>query len=249
MIMMYQIEDQGLFVLTGEQFESAYKIFHERIQSKQLMCSIYDVLAEPGTQNHNCLGCNFDEMADQILKFLYTCTENDNLFLPQQSFAIYALLLNSVWERISDVFKIISLPEAYLVRHFGPFIRVRRWANFFKHPKAFAWMVHHPEYTFEGSNHSKAFLDDQDFLKIDDEFLKKYYASEGAKGLTGKFVGQENKVVVILPDLEALTTDICACLEKFVEIITQNEVYREILEEESTIVDYFSEDSGLSLGS
>lgn len=238
---MYEIEDQDLFVLTGEQFESAYKIFHERIQSKQLMCSIYDVFAQPGTQNHNCLGCNFDEMADQILKFLDTCANNNNLFLPQQSVAIYALLLNSVWERITDIFKIISLPESYLVRHFGAFIRARRRANFFKHPKAFAWMVHHPVYTFEGSNHSEAFLNDQDYLKIDDEFLQKYYVSEKTKGLTAAFEGQENKVVVILPDLKTLTTDICACMEKFIEIITENKVYWEILDQKSTFINYFSE--------
>ena len=33
---------------------------------------------------------------------------------------------------------------------------------------------------------------------------------------------------------------ICACLEKFVEMITEGMVYREILDEKSTFVDYFS---------
>jgi len=203
--MYSEIEDSALLALTQEQFESAHHIFYERVQSGQLMCSIYDVFAEPGSPNHNCLGCNFDEMTDQISKFLYACTLKPGLFLPQQSFAIYAMLLNVVWERISDIFAIISLPEGYLVRYFGAFISARRWANFFKHPKAFAWMVHHPEYTFEGTEHSKAFLNDPAYLRIDDEFVKAYYASEKPKGLTGQFQGKENRVVVILPNLKTLT--------------------------------------------
>jgi hypothetical protein len=150
--------------------------------------------------------------------------------------------MNVVWERIGDIFNIISLPEGYLVRYFKPFIRVRRWANFYKHPKAFAWMVHHPEYTFEGSEHSKSFLQDSDFLVIDDEFVKSYYASESSKGLTAQFQGKEDRVVVVLPDLQNLTSSICDCLDKFIATITENNVYQEILDERSTFIGYFSDE-------
>lgn len=234
-------EERDIWVLTQKQFKAAHRIFGERIQNEQRMCRIYDVFAEPGSPNHNCLGCNFDEMTDQTLKFLDVCASDYVLFSPQQSFSIYALLLNSIWERMRDVFEIISLPESYLVRHFGAFIKARRWANFFKHPKGFAWMVHHPTYTFEGSNHSKAFLNDPDHLRIDDEFVKNHYASDRPKGLINKLTGKENRVVVILPNLEILTTDICACLEEFIEIITENKVYKEILDDKSTLINYFSE--------
>jgi len=236
-----EIEDPELSTLVKEQFESAHRIFYDRVQGEQLMCSIYDVFDKPGSPDHNCLGCNFDEITDQISKFLFTCASNPDLFLPQQSFAIYTMLLNVVWERITDVFEIISLPKDYRVRYFGVLIRVRKWANFFKHPKAFAWMVHHPEYTFEGTEYGKALLTDPDWLKVDDEFLKRYYASEKSKGLTKKLEGKENKVIVVLPDLEALTTSICDCLDKFIEIITRNQVYREILDEKATFVSYYSE--------
>ena len=151
-IMTYgEIEDTGLSTLAKEQFESAYRIFNNRVQSEQLMCSLYEAFDEPDKPSHNCLGCNFNEITDQISRFLLTCVSNPDEFLPQQSFAIYAMLLNVVWERIHDIFEIISLPESYRVRHFSVLIMVRRWANFIKHPKAFAWMVHHPEYTFEGT--------------------------------------------------------------------------------------------------
>lgn len=236
-----EIEDPILATLVEKQFESAHRVFYERVQSRGLMCSIYNVFDEPGSPNHNCLGCNFDEITDQISKFLFLCAANPGLFLPQQSFAIYALLLNVVWEMISDIFAIISLPESYRVRHFGALIKVRRWANFFKHPKFFAWMAHHPEYTFEGSEYGKAFLIESDWLQVDDGFLREYYASERSKGLTKEFKGKENKVIVVLPDLEALTVDICDCLDKFIEIIAQNQVYQEILNEKATFVNYYSE--------
>ena len=54
-------------------------------------------------------------------------------------------------------------------------------------------------------------------------------------------MGKEKKVIVVLPDLESLTTDICDCLDKFIEIIAQNQVYQEILNERATFVNYYSE--------
>jgi hypothetical protein len=101
-------------------------------------------------------------------------------------------------------------------------------------------MVHHPKHTFEESEHSQAFLADPGWLKVNDEFVKRYYASETSKGLTKQFEGKEIQVVVVLPDLKALTTDICGSLDKFIEIITQNQVYQEILDEKSTFVGYLS---------
>ncbi len=167
-------------------------------------------------------------------------------FTTQQAFSIYVLLINVVYERMLDVFEIVCLPQDYRVRNFGAFIRFRRWANFFKHPKAFAWMVHHPEYTYENSPHSIPFVKDASYKKVNDDFVKKYYANEkNSKGLTGQFSAHKNKVVVVLPDIETLTSDICTCLEKFVEIVSENKVYREILDEKSTIVNYFSQQDEL----
>lgn len=243
MIILSPNEDPAIFNLTLEKYKSAFKIFSERTQQedRQLMCYLQDVFAGPESRNHNCLGCNFNEMVDQILKFLYVCENSSGYFTSQQAFSIYVLLLNGVWERMGDVFKIISLPEEYRVRHFGAFIKARRWANFFKHPKAFAWMVHHPEFTYENSPHSISFTSNPSYKKVDDKFVKKYYTAKDSKGLTGEFTGHESKVVVVLPDIEVLTDDICTCLEKFVEIVSENKVYKEVLDEKSTLVNYFSQ--------
>ncbi len=247
MVVLSPDEDTTLFNLTLEKYKIAFKIFSERTQrqDRRLMCELHDIFAGPESRNHNCLGCNFDELVDQILKFLFVCQNTSGYFTTQQAFSIYVLLINVVWERMGDVFDIISLPKDYRVRYFGAFIAARRWANFFKHPKAFAWMVHHPEYTYENSPHSVSFVSDPSYKKVNDDFVKKYYAAENSKGLTAEFAGHENKVVVVLPDIETLTSDICSCLEKFVEIVSQNKVYREILDEKSTLVNYFSQQDEL----
>jgi hypothetical protein len=230
----------GSTKLARQQFGSAYRIFYDRVQRDQLMCGIYDCFAEPGSRDHNCLGCNFDDMTEWICSFLLSCKDSNSPYRPEHSFGIYTLLLSLLWERISGVFDIVGVPDSYRVRHFGAFVRARRWANFFKHPKAFAWLVHHPVYTFEGSPDTASFSDDPSYLKVDDGFVKRYYASESAKGLTSQFERHQDTVVVVLPDLEQLTTDICASLERFVSTITESMVYREILDEKSTLVDYFA---------
>ena len=102
-----EIDDPALATLARHQFGSAHRVFYDRVQSRQLVCSIYGVFDEPGNPNHNCLGCNFDEITDQTSKYLSLCAANPGLFLPQQSFAIYAVLLNVVWERIGDIFDIV----------------------------------------------------------------------------------------------------------------------------------------------
>lgn len=115
------VVDDELFRLTQEQYDIAFNTFSQRTrqgQERSLMCDIYEVFARPGESNHNCLGCNFDDMTEQIANFLLACKQEAELFSIHQSFSIYALLLNSLWERITDVFDIICLPLGYRVRHF-----------------------------------------------------------------------------------------------------------------------------------
>lgn len=243
MIVLGSEDDPILFNLTLEKYKVAFDIFGKRTQreDKRLMCDLYDIFAGAESRNHNCLGCNFDEMVDQILKLLLVCQNTSGYFSTQQAFYIYTSLLSAVLDRMDDVFKIISLPEDYRVRHFRAFIIARKWANFFKHPKAFAWMVHHPTYTYENSPHSIPFISDLLYKKVNYEFIKKYYSDDrNSEGLTQEFTGYENKVVVVLPDIEVWTADICTSLEKFVEIISQKE-HRDILDDKSTLVNYFSE--------
>jgi hypothetical protein len=228
-------------------FATAQSVFDADVQSDQLMCRIYDKYAGPGDANHNCLGCNFDDLTDQVSKFLLVASKNTVDFDLHHQFSIYAFLLNTCWERITDVFDILGVPDGYRCRHFAPFIRVRRWANFFKHPKTFGWMVHHPHYSVENSDdHNQLSADVGRHRFIDDEFLKKYYSSDATKNagkLRGEFIGFECSTVVVIPDVAQLTKEICHCLDQFVEIITENPIYVEMLNDTSTIKNFYEADA------
>jgi hypothetical protein len=208
------------------------------------MCCIYDKFAGPDAKHHNCLGCNFDDLTEQISKYLRMATQNPTGFDLHHLFAMYAQLLNFCWERMTDIFDIISVPDGYRVRHFAPFISARRWANFFKHPKTFGWVVHHPYYAIENTTEHREVTRDLAKVRIvDSEFLKKYYSADckaNAGKLRGEFVGFERSTVVVVPDIVELTSQVCSCLTQFVKIIIENPVYVEMLNDTSTIENYFA---------
>jgi hypothetical protein len=239
------IPKEDLSTAITRQFAEARDIFEAEIQSHQLMCRIYHRFAGPDEANHNCLGCNFDDLTEHISKYLTLAAENSVDLQLHHRFSMYALLLNSCWERMTDVFDIIGLPDGYRCQHFSPFIRARRWANFFKHPKTFGWLVHHPTYTIENSDHCRGFTAEPDrFRLVDDDFLKKYYSTDCQKNagkLRGEFTGFERKTVVVLPNIPDLTRQICTCLDRFVQVITENPVYVEMLDNTSTIEDYYDD--------
>ena len=186
-----------------EQFGAASKTFDEQVQLQRIMCRIYTKFAGPESKDHNCLGCNFNELTLQICLYLHVATLNPTGFSLHQLFFMYAQLLNSCWERMTDIFDIVGVPDGYRVQHFSPFIRVRRWANFFKHPKTFGWVVHHPRYTIENSpEHKELTCDPSKVRVVDDAFLKKYYSADckaNAGKLRGEFVGFERSTVVVMP--------------------------------------------------
>jgi len=232
--------DQFLAELTTEQLTRARDVFAERVQNDELMCRMYESFRGPDDARHNCLGCNFNNMTAQVQKYLNLCVKNPGHFTLEETYSVLVLLLNGLWERIADVFELIALPEQYRVRHFAIFVRLRRWANFFKHPRAFGWLVHHPIYTLQGSEHHAWFVQSGNILEIDDEFVKRFYAPDRPKGLASQFKGKENQVVVSLPDLDTVMPAVCSALAKFVEVVLENPVYREILDERSTLVDYIT---------
>jgi len=221
-------------------FEAASKSFDGKVQKDQLMCRIYEAYAGPDDANHNCLGCNLDAVTDQISKYLRAAASGKSGFNAEESFSVYALLLNTLWERITDVFDIVSVPEGYRKRHYEPLYQMRRWANFFKHPKEFGWLVHHPRFLFEGTPEAaKVLAKDSGYRVIEDEFLKKYYSADRNKGLAKEFNGLERKVVVLMPDIAAVTDKVCGSLANFVGVVTKNPVYHELLNDKATIANHF----------
>lgn len=221
-------------------FETSRAIYQGRVNSDMLMCNVYDAFVDEKSRDHNCIGCNLQDLSEQIGRFLENAVLSNPEYKPEHTVSLYLFLLNTLWERITDIFDVIGVPDAYRARHFGPLLRVRRWANFFKHPKEFAWIVHHPQFVFEDSQElTDVKKKSADHLFVDDEFVKKFYSCERVKGLRTQLLKSRDRVVVILPDLADLTNQVCDCVCTFVTMITDNPVYQEMLKDDSTIEGFF----------
>lgn len=220
-------------------YSLAEQIFNSKVQNDQLMCRIYEAYAGPSLTHHNCLGDNFNDLTNHILKFLRIVGHDPEVFEYHESFAILSHLINTTWERISDIFMILSVPDSYKFRHYPCFIRMRKWSNFFKHPKEFAWLVCFPQWHLEGSEKALELQADGAYKVIDDQFLKKYYSADRSKGLAGEFANHRDKVVVLLPDVVQVMELICDELNDFVNVVTKNPVYFEILNDKATIINFY----------
>jgi len=225
-----------------EKFKDCYDIFLSKAFDTDECansCKIHDAFGGLDGQHHNCLGCNFSDSSELILKYLEKHEELNDI---QRNFTVYILLLYLLVERIDIVLDIIQLPEIYREKHFKIFQRIRKWANFIKHPKAFI-LTHHPFYDFENSGivHTQNFS-----LKIDDNFVTTYYKGQKDpiiqkktnKELYEKLKNKSN-ILVVFPDITNLTENLCYSYNKFIDIIINNEVYIEILNDDTTISDYF----------
>ncbi|WP_157447002.1 hypothetical protein [Cytophaga aurantiaca] len=223
-------------------FEKCADIFGDLIYPEEnnldgLMCKIHDAFGSNKSKHHNCLGCNLDRSTHQIFMFLYRKDKHDDLEL---SATTYLLLMYLVIERLETIFEIIGLPDAYRDKHFHIFKMINKWANFIKHPKAFV-LCHHP--TFVTENDKKIIeLKRQSKIIIDTQFVFKYYSTDNNKKELFKELANKSDVLVLYPDFKQITKDFCDGLIKFVRLIENNEVYREILSDKTTIQDYFTEE-------
>jgi hypothetical protein len=136
------------------------------------------------------------------------------------------------------------VPEKFREKHFKVFQQIRKWANFIKHPKSFI-LVHHPDYNFENSG----FNTEKEFQEIvNDQFVTQFYKGQRLPEDQKKFnkelyqrLHNKKGVLVLFPDIRQLTKKLCYSINKFVELITKNDVYKEILSDEATIENYFEE--------
>lgn len=174
-----------------------------------------------------------------ILRYL---EQHEELTDTQQDFTVYILLRYLLVERIEIVFDIIQLPDTYKTKHFKVFQQIRKWANFIKHPKSFI-LTHHPVYDFENSGtvHQQQYAE-----TIKDSLVEQYYKGhtdqndqkKQNKELYNKLRNKKD-ILVLFPDIAQLTNKLCYSYNKFVDLIINNDVYIEILNDETTISTYF----------
>jgi hypothetical protein len=199
-----------------------------------LMCSINEAFEGLHENGHNCLGCNLQDHVDLIKSFLET---GANYKYREHFFVVYSMLLYLLSERVLEIMKIIGLPESYREAEFKILKEIKLWANFHKHPKAFI-LTHHPEYFFEEEfdqkHHSGKKI-------IDGKFIKKYYSGEDKnkyRNLVSELKNND-QVVVVLPGLVRITAELCTAFEIFITTIKENPAYSEILNDLTTLEDYF----------
>lgn len=228
---------------TSQKFKECYDIFLQKTFEEDgtpVSCKIHDAFGGLEANHHNCLGCNFADSSNLILRYL---ENHEELIDTQQDFTVYILLLYLLVERIEIVFDIIQLPETYREKHFKVFQQIRKWANFIKHPKSFI-LTHHPEYDFENSGMK---YDRKVFTEtINEQFITQFYKGytnrdeqkKQNKELYNRLRNQKN-VLVLFPDIAKLTDKLCYSYNKFVDLILNNDVYVEILRDETTISTYF----------
>ena len=229
-------------ITPSEKFKECYSIFSSKAIGEEgypNACKIHDAFGGREGDHHNCLGCNFADSTTLISRYL---EKNDELDDIQQDFTVYILLLYLLVERIDIVFEIIQLPTNYKDKHFRIFQQIRKWANFIKHPKSFI-LTHHSTYDFENSGtiHNKEFTETINHIFVDKYYKGRTNQEEQKKQNTELYSKLRNKkdILVLYPDIAKLTDNLCFAYNKFVDLIINNEVYIEILNDETTISKYF----------
>ena len=223
-------------------FKECYDIFKLKAFDEEetpIPCKIHDAFGGTSGEHHNCLGCNFADSTWLISNYLEKHEEMTDI---QQDFTIYILLQYLIIKRMDTVLEILQVPEKYKENHFKVFQQIRKWANFIKHPKSFI-LTHHPKFDFENSGYE---YEKEVSVTINEQFVETYYKGQKNpedqkktnKELYNKLKNKKN-VIVIFPDIAKLTEKLCCAINKFTEIITKNEVYIEILNDETTISNYF----------
>ena len=79
-------------------------------------------------------------------------------------------------------------------------------------------------------------------LYVDPGFVwDNYNAKNESSALQKGFKKHKSSTVIVCPNIKETTEKICSCLEHFVDLITNNPVYVEILKDTSSLIDQFQE--------
>lgn len=203
-------------------------------------CKVYDALVGDCFARQDCIGENFNQLLHQI------ADEWFSQYRPGNHLAYYlcnyVLLLNLCVERVDQIFEVIDkggkskIFQDYRHKTFPTLQRIRRWANFFKHPKEFLF-THWPQYRDANAVQETT----ANTVVIDDAFVAKYYAN----GDTRPSALQNNPgVIVAVPDLVGMTTTFCAEMNAFFQFICRNDLVADFLRQRSTIELIYGEGDG-----
>lgn len=203
-------------------------------------CKIFEKLVDDDTVEHNCLGCQFVNLHQTIYNN-FSQLQTNNL-TEEFYFKTYLFWLYQNVERIYEIFELVN-PKGHnqMIRSFfeQTFIetkRIKRWANFIKHPKAFQFS-HHPEYCYETDRGQIA----TGSIVLDSAEIEKFYQGDKKNKELYQTIAKKSNIVVLIPDLETMTDNFCEEFKKFTNWICTNDMVADFLRSESTIDNYYDE--------
>lgn len=231
-----QITPQDLAEELKSEFTSASKNFNDNLFDDPYyskFCYIHKHL-ESGKKDHNCLGCNLNNILMFTQVQIQQALKMDNIehIYFQTIIALYLAV-----ERMDTVLNIINLNKTYRDNHFKTIQRIRKWANFIKHPKAFMF-CHHPAFTFKGCSFNSEIRKEFNQI-IDESFILSFYSNNEDNDKLYQKLENKEKILVIFPNIKKMIDGFVEEATKFVSIVENNEVYREILTTKGTFLDYF----------
>ena len=118
-------------------------------------------------------------------------------------------------------------------------MQIRKWANFIKHPKGFI-LCHHPVFTAIDAPRYKD-LYDHAKLRISLDFLQKFYTGPDHDKELYEILENQERVVVVLPNIYSLTQEFCDAMDRFVQLLRENKIFRELLATRTTFTDYWND--------
>lgn len=197
-----------------------------------LMCSIHDSFPS----HHTCVACNLQENAKLLERFLLYADVFPSI---NYSFTTLLLLMYLLVERIHVYFELTKIPDSYQSKHFQVFKEIKQWANFLKHPKSFM-LVLHPDWQYQGMDEFTKYNNSNENIVIDSAFVKQYYSGDQSNAKLYKLLARKENVIVIFPNPVDLMRRFTKAQKKFVSIIEENEMVREMLESETMAKELFS---------
>lgn len=209
-----------------------YLQLHQKVKEEDsFFCQIHKNFKD----GHNCVACNLNLTNERILNHLYSYKFFDDI---HTTYSIFIMLLYLQVETFFEYMNLVKIPQPYLLKNFTTFYKIKRWANFLKHPKSFL-LVHHPVWRYEDDEFGEIELNE---LVINTNFVEKFYKGDKTNSELYKTLKKKENLIVLFPNPVKLTDDYLLTQQKFRNLISENSMIIEILQDEATVKEYFEEE-------